>query len=72
MKSKYDINFSIEIAQSLEARDKLDKKWESFISTAKIKDNKFIEPAVPFRDDVSLSEFNSVYKSIYDKKKFLS
>jgi hypothetical protein len=50
----------------------LDQKWQSFISTAKKWDKKFVEPAVPFGDDVSLSEFNSVYKSIYDKERFLS
>lgn len=50
----------------------MDTKWKGLINLAKKKHSTFSEPILPFKDDVVLSEFNSVYKSIYNKEKFLN
>jgi hypothetical protein len=50
----------------------MDKKWDSYITAIKKKNPKFIEPLVPFRDDVRLCDFNNVYKTIYDREKYIS
>ena len=51
---------------------KLDQKWKTFTVSAKNKNSKFVEPVVPFKDDVVLCDFNNVYRNIYDKEKFLT
>lgn len=60
------------IAQPVEERTKLDQKWKSFAQAAKQKNPKFSDPVIPYRDDVVLCEFNSVYKNIYDKEKYIN
>jgi hypothetical protein len=42
------------------------------MNTAKSKNQKFVEPVLPFKDDVILCDYNIVYKNIYDKEKFLN
>ncbi len=44
----------------------------SFATTARTKNQKYVDPVLPFKDDVILCEYNSVYKNIYDKEKFLN
>lgn len=63
---------SIRVSQPIEERQKLDQKWKTFANTAKTKNPKFVDPVIPFKDDVILSDFNGVYKNIYDKEKFLN
>jgi hypothetical protein len=63
---------TIRIAQPLDERNKLDQKWKNYAATARNKNQKFIEPCLPFKDDVILCDYNSVYKNIYDKEKFLN
>lgn len=63
---------SIRVSQPIEERQKLDQKWKTFSNTAKTKNPKYLEPVIPFKDDVILSDFNYVYKNIYDKEKFLN
>jgi hypothetical protein len=63
---------TIRIAQPADERTKIDLKWKTLSAAAKNKNPKFVDPVVPFKDDVVLSEFNPVYKSIYDKEKFLN
>ena len=53
-------------------RNKLDIKWKTFSATAKNKNHKFVEPVLPFKEDVILCDYNSVYKNIYDKEKFIN
>ena len=43
-----------------------------FSNAAKLKNPKFVEPSLPFKDDVVLCDYNSVYRNIYDKEKFLN
>ena len=50
----------------------MDLKWKTFSNNAKNKNPKYIEPIIPFKEDVILSEFNPVYKNIYDKEKYLN
>ena len=63
---------SVRIYQPSDERQKLDLKWKNFSQTAKNKVSKFVDPIVPFKDDIVLCEFNSVYRNIYDKEKFLN
>ena len=51
---------------------KLEAKWKNFQQTAKSKNPKFIEPIIPFKEDVILCEYNKVYKGVYDKEQFLN
>ena len=50
----------------------MDVKWKNFAQVAKQKNPKFQDPVIPYRDDVVLCEFNSVYKNIYDKEKYIN
>lgn len=63
---------TIRIYQPPEERLKLDNKWKTFSNNAKNKNPKYVEPVIPFKDDVILSDFNEVYKNIYDKEKYLN
>lgn len=63
---------NLRIIQPPEERNKLDQKWKSLAQAAKQKNPKFTEPIIPYRDDVVLCEFNSVYKNIYDKEKYIN
>lgn len=66
------IDKSYRVSQPLEERQKFDQKWKNFSNNAKTKNPKYVEPIIPFREDVVLCEFNSVYKNIYDKEKYLN
>lgn len=55
------------LTQTVEDRIKIDTKWKSFLNIAKTKNPKFVSPTVPYREDTILSEFNRVYKDIYNK-----
>lgn len=63
---------TLRITQPIDERSKLDLKWKSFAIAAKQKNPKFVEPIVPYKDDVVLCDFNSVYKNIYDKEKYIN
>ena len=63
---------TLRISQPAEERLKLDQKWKTFSLAAKQKNSKFSEPVIPYRDDVVLCEFNSVYRNIYDKEKYIN
>ena len=32
----------------------------------------FVEPALPFKTDVLIKDFNELYSKIYDKEKFIA
>jgi hypothetical protein len=61
---------STRITQPCDERNKLDQKWKMFTDKAKELDEDFIEPVVPFNDDIVLSDFNKIYKSISDKERY--
>lgn len=66
------IDKSVRVFQPVDERQKMDLKWATFSNNAKNKNPKYVEPTIPFKDDVILSEFNPIYKNIYDKEKFLN
>lgn len=73
MTSTIFLNFrSIRISQPADERNKIDQKWKFFSNVAKQKNTKFVEPYLPFKEDVVLCDYNSVYRNIYDKEKFLN
>jgi serine/threonine-protein phosphatase 2A regulatory subunit B' len=63
---------SVRVFQPIEERQKMDLKWKTFSNNAKNKNPKYVEPIIPFKDDVILSDFNPIYKNIYDKEKYLN
>jgi hypothetical protein len=76
MISKYFLFFyfnrSIRISQPIDERNKIDQKWKNLTAVAKTKNPKFVDPVVPFREDVVLCDFNHVYRNIYDKEKYIN
>ena len=54
-----------------EERSKLDQKWKNFAKIAKKQNPNFIEPILPFSDNYVICNYNSVYKNIYNKEKYL-
>jgi hypothetical protein len=68
----YNLNRSIRISQPADERSKIDQKWKNLSNAAKTKNQKFVEPVIPFKEDVILSDFNNVYKNIYDKEKYIN
>ena len=67
---KYDK--SLRITQPPEERSKMDQKWKNLTKMAMKANPNFTEPVVPFSDNYVLSDYNSVYKSIYNKEKYLN
>lgn len=65
---KYDK--TIRITQPADERNKIDMKWKALESIAKKKDSSFVNPVLPFYDGNVLSDYNQVYKSIYNKEKY--
>lgn len=66
---KYDK--SLRIVQPPDERSKMDKKWREFTKQAQRNAN-FKEPIIPFSENYVLCDYNSVYKSIYNKEKYLN
>ena len=67
---KYDK--SLRISQPQDERNKYDQKWRSFIKIAQKNSPGFKEPILPFSDNYILSDYNSVYRNIYNKEKYLN
>ena len=67
---KFDKN--LRISQPQEERNKLDMKWRNFTKIAKKSNPNFEEPIIPFADNYVLCNYNSVYKNIYNKEKYLA
>ena len=63
---------SIRIAQPPDERNKLDQKWKGLCKLAEKANMNFVEPVLPFNDGYVLSDYNSVYKNIYNKEKYLN
>ena len=67
---KYDK--SIRTVQPPEERLKLDQKWKNLTKQAAKNHSDFVEPILPFSDGYLLADYNNVYKSIYNKEKYLN
>lgn len=61
-----------EMKQGEEDRKKFDEKWEKLNKQLKAADSKYIEPKMPFTKDALISDYNELYKKIYDKEKFVN
>ena len=69
-KQKYDK--TLRIAQPIDERNKMDQKWKCLAKVA-IKNNpSFIEPVLPFSDCFIPSEYNLVYRMVYNKEKYIN
>ena len=67
---KYDK--SLRIVQPPDERNKMDMKWRSLTKLAQKSHPNFQEPIIPFSDNYVLCDYNPVYRSIYNKEKFLN
>ena len=63
---------SLRITQPQEERNKLDMKWRNFTKIAKKSNPNFVEPIIPFSDNYVICNYNSVYRNIYNKEKYLA
>lgn len=57
-------------SQLSDEREKIDLKWKTFSNNAKIINSDYYESIIPYSEDVILSDFNKVYKNIFDKEKY--
>ena len=62
---------TLRIAMPPEERNKLDQKWKNFEKIAKKTNPNFVEPVLPFSDNYVICNYNSVYRNIYNKEKYL-
>ena len=62
---------TLRITMPPEERNKLDQKWKNFTKIAKKQNPNFSEPVLPFSDNYVICNYNSVYKNIYNKEKYL-
>ena len=69
-KKKYDK--TLRVTQPIDERNKMDQKWKNLTKIAIKNDPNFVEPVLPFSDGYVLSEYNPVYKRIYDKEKYIN
>ena len=63
---------NLRITQPSEERNKMDQKWRYFEKIAKKNNPNFVEPIIPFSDNYVICNYNSVYKNIYNKEKYLA
>lgn len=59
------------ISMPAKERNELNQKWKNFIEIAKNKNPNFEEPTLPFSENYCISNYNEVYKKIYNKDKYL-
>ena len=62
---------TLRISMPAEERNKLDQKWKNFEKIAKKANPNFVEPVLPFSDNYVICNYNSVYRNIYNKEKYL-
>lgn len=60
------------ISQSKDERAKLDKKWSKLDRNIKNTHSNYETPLVPFSSSRLTMEFNSLYKKVYDKERFVN
>lgn len=59
------------IKQSDNERTNLDKKWDKLERSLKTSNSSYKSPDVPFSTGKLICDFNSLYKKVYDKEKFI-
>ena len=59
------------VRQDEEDRKQLDKRWNKLNASLKQKNQNYIEPALPFKSNALIRDFNDLYAKIYDKEKFI-
>jgi len=59
------------VKQDADDRKALDARWNKLNLKIKSKDSNYVEPAVPFRSNNLIRDFNELYAKIYDKEKFI-
>ncbi len=60
------------ITQPDEERSKMDKKWDKLDRTLKSTQAGYKAPDIPFISSKLIMEYNSLYKKVYDKEKFIN
>ena len=63
---------TLRITQPPEERSKGDQKWKNFEKIARKNNPNFVEPTLPFSDNYVICNYNSVYRNIYNKEKYLA
>jgi hypothetical protein len=58
--------------QTEDDRKKYDDKWDKLNKQLKNADNLYTEPSMPFTKNALISDYNDLYKKIYDKEKFVN
>ena len=62
---------SLCVVMRVEERNKLDQKWKNLTKIAQKSNPNFVEPVIPFSDNYIICNYNSVYRNIYNKEKYL-
>lgn len=60
------------IRQSNEERSSLNKKWDKLERSLKSTNSSYKPPTVPFCSSQLIMEYNSLYKKVYDKEKYVN
>ena len=68
----FNVYRTLRIAQPQDERNKMDQKWKNLSKMAQKQNQNFVDPVLPFNEGFVLSDYNSVYKSIYNKEKYLN
>ena len=63
---------TLRITQPQDERNKMDQKWKNLSKMAQKQNQNFVDPVLPFNEGFVLSDYNLVYKSIYNKEKYLN
>jgi len=59
------------VKQDEDDRKSLDKKWEKVNNKVLGANKDYEEPAIPFKSNNLIRDFNSLYAKIYDKEKYI-
>jgi len=59
------------VRQDDDDRNAMDKKWNKINEKIKQKHDTYSEPALPFKSNNLIKDFNELYAKIYDKEKFI-
>ena len=68
----FNVYRTLRISQPQDEGDKMDQKWKNLSKMAQKTNQNFVDPVLPFNEGFVLSDYNSVYKSIYNKEKYLN
>ena len=68
----FNVYRTLRISQPQDERNKMDQKWKNLSKMAQKTNQNFVDPVLPFNEGFVLSDYNSVYKRIYNKEKYLN